>query len=119
MAALNSLGGLFQDQGKYSEALPVFERALRIEEKTLGQDHPDIATSLNNLATLNFYLGANEMAESLYIRSLEIYENAYGKEHPFVATVLVNMVEFYEKTGRRGEAGIFAERLKQIQSRYQ
>jgi len=85
VAALNSLGGLFQDQGKYAEALPVFERALRIEETTLGPDHPDIATALNNLATLNYYLGANDTAESFYIRALEIYETSYGKDHPFVA----------------------------------
>ncbi|MBC8551788.1 MAG: tetratricopeptide repeat protein, partial [Candidatus Brocadiales bacterium] len=74
---------------------------------------------LNNLATLNYYLGANDTAESLYIRALGIYEQSYGKDHPFVATVLVNMVEFYEKTGRNDEAEIFAERVKQIQSRYQ
>jgi tetratricopeptide (TPR) repeat protein len=92
---------------------------LSIDEKTLDPDHPDIATALNNLATLNYYLGANDKAESLYIRALEIYETSYGKDHPFVATVLVNMVEFYEEIGRKDEAEIFAERVKQIQSRYQ
>ena len=92
---------------------------MRIEETTLGPDHPDIATALNNLATLNYYLGENDTAESLYIQALEIYEKSYGKNHPFVATVLVNMVEFYEETGRKGEAERFAERVKQIQSRYQ
>lgn len=92
---------------------------MRVEEKTLGSDHPDIATALNNLATLNHYLGANDMAEDFYIRALEIYEESYGKYHPFVATVLVNMVEFYEEIGRKDEAEMFAERVKQIQSRYE
>lgn len=36
----------------YREARPLFERALAIREKLLGPDHPDIATSLNNLAVL-------------------------------------------------------------------
>ena len=39
-------------QGKYAEAEPLFKRALAIREKALGKDHPDVATSLNNLALL-------------------------------------------------------------------
>ena len=36
--------------GGYTRAL--YERALKIREKALGPDHPDVATSLNNLALL-------------------------------------------------------------------
>ncbi len=39
-------------QGRYSEAIPIAKKALAINEKTLGQDHPRVATSLNNLALL-------------------------------------------------------------------
>ena len=39
-------------QGKYSEAKPMFERAIEIGEKTLGPNHPDLAVWLNNLAGL-------------------------------------------------------------------
>ena len=38
--------------GRYAEAEPLYERALAIREKALGPDHPDVATSLNNLAVL-------------------------------------------------------------------
>jgi len=31
----------------------------------------------------------------------------------------VNMVDFYEEIGRKDEAAIFADRVRQIQSRYQ
>jgi len=43
---------LFQDQGKYNQAKPLYERAVEIGEKTLGPNHPDVATGLNNLALL-------------------------------------------------------------------
>ena len=43
-------GPLLQAQGDYAEARPLYERALAIPEKALGPDHPDVATSLNNLA---------------------------------------------------------------------
>ena len=36
----------------YAEARPLYERALAIHEKVLGPEHPDTATSLNNLACL-------------------------------------------------------------------
>ena len=39
-------------QGKYDEAKPLYERAIAIGEKTLGPDHPNVATLLNNLAGL-------------------------------------------------------------------
>lgn len=39
-------------QKKYDEALPINERALKIMEEALGQDHPSVATGLNNRALL-------------------------------------------------------------------
>ncbi|NES00462.1 MAG: tetratricopeptide repeat protein, partial [Symploca sp. SIO1B1] len=38
--------------GKYSEAIPLAEKALAIRQRILGEEHPDVATSLNNLAEL-------------------------------------------------------------------
>ena len=51
-ALLNRVGGYFHGRGIYSEARPLFERAVAIYEKALGPEHPDTATSLNNLAGL-------------------------------------------------------------------
>ena len=39
-------------QGGYAQAEPLSERALAICEKALGPEHPETATSLNNLAAL-------------------------------------------------------------------
>ena len=38
--------------GKYPEAILLAERALAIREIALGPDHPDVATTLNNLSQL-------------------------------------------------------------------
>ena len=35
-----------------TEAEPLYRRAIEIGEKVLGKDHPDVATSYNNLAML-------------------------------------------------------------------
>jgi hypothetical protein len=39
-------------QGKYEEARPMHEEALKIRRKALGDDHENVASSLNNLANL-------------------------------------------------------------------
>ena len=48
--SLNNLADLYERQGRYAEAQPLFERALAIRERAVGPDHPDTATSMNNLA---------------------------------------------------------------------
>ena len=55
--------------GAYDQALPLYQRALQIREKALGPEHPDTATSLNNLALLYEDLGAYEQALPLFQRA--------------------------------------------------
>ena len=45
-------GAALPNPGKYAKAEPLYQRALAIWEKALGPEHPDVATSLNNLAEL-------------------------------------------------------------------
>ena len=42
--SLNNLAALYQDQGRYADAEPLYKRSLAIREKALGPDHPDVAT---------------------------------------------------------------------------
>ena len=69
--SLNNLALLFQAQGRYETAVPLFKRALAIYEKALGPDNPSVATGLNNLAGLFQAQGRYEAAEPLYRRALE------------------------------------------------
>ena len=39
-------------QGKLDEAKPYMEKALAIDIKVHGEEHPDVAVSYNNIATL-------------------------------------------------------------------
>ena len=48
----NNLAMLYRGQGRYSDAEPLYKRSLAIFEKALGRDHPNVGTSLNNLAAL-------------------------------------------------------------------
>lgn len=48
--SLSNLATLYDAQGRYAEAVPMYKRALAICGKALGPDHPDVTQSLNNLA---------------------------------------------------------------------
>jgi CHAT domain-containing protein/tetratricopeptide (TPR) repeat protein len=90
--------------GKYSEAIPLAQRALAIREKSLGRDHPDVAYSLNYLAVLYGNQGRYADAEPLYKRSLAIWEKSLGRDHPYVALSLNNLAVLYGKQGRYADA---------------
>jgi tetratricopeptide (TPR) repeat protein len=79
---LNRAGLYFLARAVHSEGRPLFERALAIREKVLGPEHPDTATSLNNLALLLRHQGDRAAARPLLERALTIYEKMLGPEHP-------------------------------------
>ncbi|MBD2593657.1 tetratricopeptide repeat protein [Nostoc spongiaeforme FACHB-130] len=85
---------LYQE-GKYSAAIPLAERSLAIREKVLGNVHPNVAQSLDNLAALYDAQGKYQQAELLLLRSLAIYKKVLGNEHFFVATSLNNLAALY------------------------
>ena len=98
---LHQKGNELYKAGKYNEAIPYAKQVLEIYEKILGKDHPNVATSLNNLAGLYKVIGRYSEAEPLYKRSLEIREKAFGREHPSVAQSLYNLAGLYAFIGGR------------------
>ena len=79
-------------------------RSLAIVEKALGENHPHVARSLNNLANLYLHQGRYDEAEPLLHRSLAIREKVLGENHPRVATSLNTLAELYRNQGRYDQA---------------
>jgi CHAT domain-containing protein len=99
--------------GKYQEALPLVQMALKIRESQLGPNHPDVAMSLNNLAVLYEKQGRYREAELIHQRSLKIEESQLGENHPNVALTLNNLAFLYHRQGRYAEAEpLFQRSLK-------
>ncbi len=74
------------------------------------------AVALNSLAELYRAQGKYAAAEPVYERPLAICEKPRAPDHRNVATVLENVAEFYEKSGRRDEAGRLEEQAKGIRA---
>jgi CHAT domain-containing protein/Tfp pilus assembly protein PilF len=104
-------------KGRYSDAIPLAERALAIREKALGPEHPATATSLSGLALLYESTAAYGKAEPLYQRALAIREKALGSEHPATATALSNLAAFYVTTGAYAEAEALHRRALAIREK--
>jgi tetratricopeptide (TPR) repeat protein len=103
-ALLYRAGWYLDDRGRYSEAEPLYQRALSIREQALGADHPSTGTTLHALASLYQDQGKYTEAESLYQRALRIKEQALGADHPHTAVSLHNLATLYESQGKYEEA---------------
>ncbi|QXE22478.1 NB-ARC domain protein [Richelia sinica FACHB-800] len=98
------LGLFYKEQGLYNLAAPWLEQCVSELKSRLGAEHPDVATSLNNLARLYDYQGRYKEAESLYLQALEMRQRLLGAEHPDVATSLSNLATLYHHQGRYEQA---------------
>ena len=72
--ALNDEAVSLYRQGSYERAVVVAKKALQIAEQEVGPDHPDVATSLKNLAALYRKTGREKEAELLKKRAAAIPE---------------------------------------------
>ena len=64
---------------------------ISLRKRILGENHPDYARSLNNLAGLYDSQGRYDEAKSLYQQALEICDRTLGTNHPNTVTVRKNL----------------------------
>ena len=82
----------------------MYKEALAIRKKVLGEEHPSVATSLNNLGLLYNNQGKYDEAEKMYKEALAIHKKVSGESillsHQ-VSTILVYCTETKASTTRR------------------
>ena len=70
--------------GDYAKAERLYQEALEIRQKVLGPEHPDTATSLNNLAELYERMGDYAKVEPLLEEALDIYRKTLEPRIPLL-----------------------------------
>jgi Flp pilus assembly protein TadD len=90
-----------------------------MRRKALPEGHPDIATSLNNLAALYRSQGRYTEAEPLYREAVEILEalSRQGLVHPNLPVVLMNFAMFLLFRGRLLKSFSLMWRARKLRSR--
>ncbi|MBD6620317.1 tetratricopeptide repeat protein [Komarekiella sp. 'clone 1'] len=94
----------YQGQGLYQLAEPWSQECVNVCQALFTGDHPDVASSLNNLAGLYYSQGLYSEAEPLYNQALEMTKRLFTGDHPNVASSLNNLAGLYDSQGLYSEA---------------
>ncbi len=74
--------------GDMRAALPLLERALTIEQRSLGTDSVSLVPSLQNLGVVYLEIDELEPSEQAFTRAIAIVEGALGRGHPDLGPLL-------------------------------
>lgn len=99
-----------QDEGKYADAVPIAEEAIKVAESSFGLTHVNVATSLDKLALLFFALNKYSEAETLARWALDVKEKSLDPDHPDVANSLLSVASYCRHSNKAAEAEPFLRR---------
>ena len=91
-------------QGNYVEALARCIETCELARRSLGEEHQEFGSCINNLASIYETRGEYGRAEPLLKQSLEISKKVHGENDPDFALALNNLANLYLETGRYAEA---------------
>ena len=113
----HQLGRIRSDRADYEKAIEYYTEAFNIQQKTLPANHPDLATSYNNMAGVYYHMGEYSKALSFYEKALEIQQKTLPANHHSLATSYNNMAEVYKDMGEYSKALSFHEKALEIQQK--
>jgi tetratricopeptide (TPR) repeat protein len=111
------LARFYKAQSLFEDAERCYEHCLAVSETRFGADHPDTASSLNNLAELYKSQGKYDRAEPLHQRALDIREQQLGADHPDTAQSLDNLANLYQSQGKYDRSEPLYQRALDIRER--
>ncbi|MEM9275931.1 MAG: tetratricopeptide repeat protein [Cyanobacteria bacterium P01_F01_bin.143] len=107
------LGRFYAGQGIYDEAEFWYQQYLSVSQDRFGDEHLEVASSLNNLANLYRVRGRYWKARPLFQKALDLSKNLLGEKHPEIATILENLALLYCERGHPYNAEpLYQEALK-------
>jgi tetratricopeptide (TPR) repeat protein len=104
LAELEEQARRLWQQAQHARAEPLYRQALATRLQLLGEEHPDTATSYNNLALCLQEQGQVAHAETLLRRALAVRREVLGEEHPDAATSYNNLAFCLERRGKAAQA---------------
>jgi tetratricopeptide (TPR) repeat protein len=117
--ALANEARAFDRLKRFREADPLYREALAMQRRVLGSQHPDLATTLNNLAVLRMHLD-DFSGSAEYSREAMAIWAAQGKpEHPFALISKGHLAVALREAGdlvqaERVTREVLAERRRQL-----
>ena len=90
--------------GDYAQAEPLYRQAMEIRRKRLGEDHPDYATSLNNLAALYEARATTPRPSRSTARRWRSGRRPWARTTPTTPPSLNNLAVLYQAMGDYAQA---------------
>ena len=87
----SGLASLYQEQGDTAAARRAFEMSIEINQSLYGAKHVSLAPSLNQLAELEYEIGAYDSGLPHANDALEIIDGSLGPEHPYSAAFKITV----------------------------
>jgi tetratricopeptide (TPR) repeat protein len=102
--SLNDVAYCLNSQGRPAEALPNYQKALRMRQRLFKGDHFLVAASLDGVAFCLNALGRSTEALPKFQEALEMNRRLFQGDHSSVATNLYNVATCLSSLGRFQEA---------------
>ncbi|MBC8144691.1 MAG: serine/threonine protein kinase [bacterium] len=103
--ALNELALIYLDRADLERADRYERASLAMRRRVLGNEHRDVARSLNNLAIIVQRIDKDpEYAEALFREAVDILIALHGEKHPDVAKGMTNLARALEVLEQYDEA---------------
>ena len=110
---LERQAALLHKRGRYADARPLLERALRIRE-TDARRHVDRAETLNLLGDQHWYEARYDEARGFYVRAAAAASEACGDAYPRLPVYLKNLAQAMADLGDLGGAIATGRRALEI-----
>ena len=82
---LCSIATIYKEQGKFPEALELCHKSLATKEKVLGCEHPEVASTQDNMGIMLAAQGKHSKALKMHEKALKTRVAVFGPEHLDVA----------------------------------
>jgi tetratricopeptide (TPR) repeat protein len=102
-ALFTTLGHFYTERKQISIAESWYQKGVKLVQARLGNEHPQTATSLNNLASFYQAQSRYTEAEPLFVQALAINQQSCS-DRPELATSLNNLAGFYKVQGNYSQA---------------
>ncbi len=107
------LGEIAIAKAEFAEARRHLEACLDLRQRYLGEQHPQIAEALSNLAVVVDLQGQSRAAIKLYRQALALREANLRPEHPQIAVILVGLGGVLARVGEVSESeAVYARALE-------
>ena len=102
--SLDRMANDFIQNGDLEAAAENYLEAAQIRERVLGKQHPDYATSLNNIGICHWYSGDFDQAFSCFSNAMEILRSVSGERSLQYANLLNSLGNCYAGIGEYRKA---------------